>query len=129
MIYHVTKPLLKGVIASRDTLDVVRIGRAPDVRTPPRMRAGTFYIIGKCSSHTRTSQFLAVGSVKHDDFPPFEDIKRNWQYASGYLFEPIIGDANKCHCSMVFHTDLDLNQVGIVSRMGRTSERCALSRW
>jgi hypothetical protein len=41
--------LLKGVVAARDTLDIVRIGRAPDVRTPPQMRAGTFYVIGMCS--------------------------------------------------------------------------------
>jgi len=97
MVYHVTKPVLKGVIAARDTLDLVRIGRAPDKHTPPNMRNGTFYVI--------------AGSVKHDDFPPFDKIKRNWQYASGYLFEPVDDDENKCHWSMVFHTDLDMNQM------------------
>ncbi len=71
-----------------------------------------------------TPVLLTVGSVKHDDFPPFDDIKRNWQYASGYLFEPIVGDEHKCHCSMVFHTDLDLNQVSYCLRDARK-----LSRW
>jgi len=88
IIYHATKPALKGMVSGRDTIDLVKIG----------CRDNYYYVVAASVDYTKA-------------YLPNDKYKRNIQHPAGYVIYKNAGDPNKCKFVMVFHTDLDMNKV------------------
>jgi len=95
LVYHRTKPSLKGLLSARDSIDVVKLGE------------------------TDKYYYVAAGSIsEHPDYPPASGVVRIFQYPCGYVVQKIAGDPTHCKFIMVFHADLMLhNLVNFVADM------------
>ena len=88
LIHHVVKPALKGIVSARDSIDVVSIGKKDN-----------YY-------------YVSAGGVDHMDYPPLPKHVRSFQHPAGYVIFKDDQNANRCKFVMLFHVDLNINQVG-----------------